>query len=65
MAVVVHFRDTISEAYQQRLLTFAENIIDQGITENRHPLFCFTGMDRAVHEELIKLRCAYNDQYGA
>ena len=60
MDIYLSFADPISEAYQQKLQTFVDGVLAQGITENRPPIIWFTGLNNA--QEIYKLRRAFRNQ---
>ena len=59
MEINLSFVNSSSEAYKEKLQTFMDNILDQGITENRPPRIAFAGMNRATTVKISKLRRAY------
>ena len=63
MKIYLSFVDPISEAYREKLHTFLENILAQGITENRPPIFWFSGMNKKIYYENQKLHFAYNNRH--
>ena len=58
MNIVLEFVNgyPISEAYREKLQTFSNNILDQGITENLPPSIRFPGMNDDTFDKIYKLR---------
>ena len=56
------FADPISEAYREKLQSFIDNILAQGITENRPPYIHFPGMNLQTFDEIYKLGHAFDDR---
>ena len=59
MVISLGFVDSISEAYRGKLQTLSNKILAQGITENRPPSICFSGMNRETLNGIYKLRDDY------
>ena len=64
MKIYLDFADSISEAYREKLQTFSENILAQGITENRPPDIRFPGRNEETFTAIDKLQTAYYRRYG-
>ena len=60
MDITLTFADPISEVYREKLETFLDNILAQGLTENRPPIIRFTGGNRETFSKIITLQCAYD-----
>ena len=56
MIIYFRFADPISEAYREKLQTFMDNILAQGITENRPPRIQFTGMNHKTFNETDQIK---------
>ena len=65
MAIFLRFADPISEVSRKKLQTFSDNILVQGITENRPPIFWFTGMNEETYDGIEELQSDYDNRYGA
>ena len=65
MKIYLAFADPISEAYRKKLQTFLDAILAEGLTKNRPPIICFTGMNRGTYDEIMDIHYAYYDRYGA
>ena len=65
MIIDFTFADPISEAYREKLQTFLNSVLAQGITENRPPSIRFPGMNEETFDEIDELQHVYNDRYGA
>ena len=65
MQIDLTFSDPVSEAYRQKLQTFLDKILAQGLTENRAPDFYFSGMNWKTFTGIAKLQSAYDDRHGA
>ena len=63
MGIILAFASAISEAYRQKLLTFTNNVLAQGITENRPPIFYFTGINFKILDGIKKLQLDYDRRY--
>ena len=63
MKISLEFADPISEVYREKLQTFSDNILGQGITEHRPPRISFPGMNQGTFDEIMKLDRAYEDRY--
>ena len=63
MKIYLYFADSISEAYREKLQTFSDNILAQGITDNRPPSIGFPGRNEEKYEEILKLQYAYDRRY--
>ena len=55
MNIILRFGDSISDAYKQRLQTFVNDVLAQGITENRPPLIRFPGMNEGSYMDIQNL----------
>ena len=60
MQISLKFADKISEAYREKLQTFVNDVVAQGIIENRPPSIQFPGMNDTTYYEIFKLQCAYD-----
>ena len=60
MKISLSFVDPISEAYREKLQTFSDTILAQGITENRSPYIWFPGVNEETLEEIEKLHHDYD-----
>ena len=65
MEIFLCFAGSILEVYREKLRTFMNNILTQGITQNRPPYIEFPGMNHGKFEELRKLRSEYEYRYRA
>ena len=65
MKISLGFADPVSETYRKKLETFWDNILVEGITENRPPIFWFPGMNMETAFKIGTLWQAYDDRYGA
>ena len=63
MEISLTFADKISEAYREKLQTFSDHILAEGITENRPPSLRFTGMNQETFDEIYKLQRDYDRRY--
>ena len=57
------FARPISDASREKLQTFSDNILVQGITENRPPCIDFPGMNEETMKGIINLQCDYDRRY--
>ena len=64
MEIFLRFANAISEAYREKLRTFMNNVLDQGITENRPPSIRFTGINSGILAEITKLQRDYDRRYA-
>ena len=64
MDIDLTFADSISEAYREKLQTFLDNILMQGIIENRPPRIRFPGMNEETFTGIINLQRDYDNRYG-
>ena len=55
--------DPISETYRQRIQTSAEQILAQGLTENKPPYVSYLGMNKDTRKSLRDLRRDYDEQH--
>ena len=60
MEIDLTFADPISEAYREKLQTFSDNVLAQGITENPPPNLWFSGMNRETFSKIYELRGAFS-----
>ena len=63
MKISLKFVNSVSDAYEKKLLTFADKILAQGITKNRPPTIRFSGMNRETYDEIKELKYAYYERY--
>ena len=63
MEIYLTFADSISEAYREKLQTFADSILAEGITENRPPSIHFPGMNEETMKGIECLQRAYFNRY--
>ena len=63
MDISLNFAPSISETYRQRLRAFAENILAQGLTENKPPYISYPGMNEDTRKALCDLRRDYYEQH--
>ena len=59
MVIYLRFADPISEAYRERLQTFSDAVLAQGITKNRPPVIEFTGLNEETFDKIYKLHTDY------
>ena len=64
MKIFLSFDDPFSKAYLEKLQTFSDTILAQGITENRPPLFCFPGNNHKTFCEILDLQDDYDKRHG-
>ena len=55
MKIELMFADSISEAYREKLQTFSDNILAQGLTANRPPIIWFPENDEETYIDILKL----------
>ena len=60
MSIDLFFVHSISEAYKQKLQTFVDDVLAQGLTENLPPCITFPGMNRATTTGINILRRDYD-----
>ena len=65
MNIALEFVDSISEASQEKLQTFLDNILAQGLTENRPPIIRFPGMREETYNDIRMLQLHYDGCYDA
>ena len=63
MNIELIFAAPISEAYREKLQTFLDSVIAQGITENRPPIIWFPGRNEGTFDGIRKLRSDYDNRY--
>ena len=63
MNIELIFARSISEAYKQRLQTFMDNILVNGLAEDRPPQINFDGMNRETALEIYELRCDFEKKH--
>ena len=64
MKITFTFADPISEVYRKKLQTFSDSLLAQGNSENRPPIFFFSGMNRQRFIESKNIqKTAYGDSY--
>ena len=63
MEIRLTFADSISEVYREKLQTFSDAILAQGITENRPPSIEFPGMNRETFTEINNLQDDYDTSF--
>ena len=56
MNISLSFVDSISDAFKEKLQTFADDVLAQGRTANRPPSICFPGMNIETFKKIIMLR---------
>ena len=59
MDIYLNFSNS-TEAFTQRLQTFVDHILAQGLTENKPPSITFAGSNRGVAEGIVELRRAFD-----
>ena len=62
MDIILGFDDSISEAYKQKLQTFVNDLIAQGITANRPPCIWFSGIIAETSDKISLLRRDYKNR---
>ena len=62
MTIILRFNDSISEACKEKLQTFSDKILAQGLTANRPPRIRFPGMNEISYIDLQKLLYDYGNQ---
>ena len=60
MNIILHFADSISDAYKQKLQNFVDDVIAQGLTANLPPNLYFPGMNVMRSFKINVLRIKYN-----
>ena len=65
MDIELSFVDSISEAYKQKLQTFVDNVLAQGLNENRPPDITFPGINEASYNDIQKLLDDYYEKWEA
>ena len=64
MKIYLTFTETIPEGYRQRLRTYMDQILAQGLTKNRPPCFYFEGINSETCNKIIELSRVYDVQHG-
>ena len=60
MDIDLFFAGSISDAYKEKLQTFMDDLIAQGLTENRPPRIRFPGMNLVTFKQMTMLRRDYD-----
>ena len=60
MNVILRFDDPISDACKEKLQTFMDDVLAQGLTANRPPQIEFSGVNGETSFKLDKLRHDYD-----
>ena len=60
MDIHLYFAYSISDAYKEKLKTFVDDILAQGLTENRPPRILISGMNSATFDKIIMLHRDYD-----
>ena len=60
MEIDFRFAGSISEAYKEKLQTFMDDVLAQGLIANRPPIILFHGMNHETFYEISLLRRDYD-----